>query len=86
MNAIITSSAVELRLGEKRRCLAQDLIGAAQFSVLALERLEPFALIGGCAGALALVTARRTPRRSVSCVQPISRNRLHRRPLHGYSA
>ena len=33
-------SAVELRLGKIRRCLAQDLIGLPQLAVLAFESLE----------------------------------------------
>ena len=39
-------SAVELRLGKKRAGRLEDLIGPAQFLVLALQLLEVFALAG----------------------------------------
>ena len=44
MNAILTSAAVEFRLGEKRRCFAQDLIGALQLGILALQLLDPLTI------------------------------------------
>src|SRR3954470_14003121 len=40
-------SAVEFRLGEIRGRLAQDLVGALQLTILALEILEPHTLVGG---------------------------------------
>ena len=38
-------AAAELRPGEIRRCLAQDLVRSAQFAHLTLRRLEPAALL-----------------------------------------
>jgi hypothetical protein len=66
-------SAVELRQGKIRRCLAQDLVRLAQLAVLAFER----ALMRSCSS---VVGPGRTPRsrsacltqwRSVSPEQPI---------------
>jgi hypothetical protein len=63
--------AVELRLGEKSRRRAQDLIGAPEFLVLAFQLLQPFAFVTGHAAADALIHFGPTQRRKVSCVQPI---------------
>src|SRR5690625_110165 len=43
-------SAVELRLRKIGAGLAQDLVGLAQLTHLALERLDLFALLGGGSG------------------------------------
>src|SRR5690606_5688114 len=40
-------AAAELRLGEIRRCLAQDLVGLPQFPYLALQRLHHRRAAGG---------------------------------------
>jgi hypothetical protein len=52
MNATITSLGVELRLGEKRRRLPQDLVGALQFEVFTLKSFQLVALTGGQAWTL----------------------------------
>ena len=44
--------AVELRLSEIRRCLAQDLIRPTQLAVLPLQKLEPLLLVRGEPGSL----------------------------------
>jgi hypothetical protein len=47
--------AVEFRLGKIGACLLQDLIGLAQFSVLALQFLNPALLFTAQTSALASV-------------------------------
>src|SRR5262249_60574574 len=76
-------SAVELRLGKIRAGLAQNLVGLAQLADLALERLDPLAIISGRAGPFALValglshpTGQRLRRAA-----DLGRDRYDRRPL-----
>jgi hypothetical protein len=45
MKVTITSSAVELRLGEKRRRFTEDLVRAFQLEVLSFELFQPRPLI-----------------------------------------
>lgn len=44
--------AIELRLGEIRRCLVQDLVSLPQLAVLAFQRLEPIRSLRRNAGPL----------------------------------
>ena len=52
----LLQSAVELRLGEKRRRLPQDVVGAFQRRILSLQRFELLALVSRQARPPALVT------------------------------
>jgi hypothetical protein len=52
MNATITWSAVELRLREKRGRLAENLVRAFAFEVLAFELLQAGPFVAGQAGTL----------------------------------
>src|SRR5262245_2482192 len=76
-------SAVELRLGEKSRRLAQDLVGAFQLQVLAFELLEAFSFRTRQPGAFALVTfGLPYPfTQGLPCAADLTRNRDDRRPL-----
>ncbi len=60
------------RLGEKSRCLAQDLIATAKLTVPALQRLEPLALLAAQPGTSTFVAlCLASHLRNVSAVQPI---------------
>ena len=54
MNAFIVEGAVELRLGKTRAGLAQDRVGLAKLTPLALQRLDPFACLARRSGPRAL--------------------------------
>jgi hypothetical protein len=58
ITAWVTSCRVELRRGEKRAGLAQDFIGALQFSIFALQRMQSLTLVGLQAGPLPRVALR----------------------------
>src|SRR5262249_62280096 len=76
-------SAVELRLGENRRRLLQDLVGPPQLEVLPLELLEPLPLLSCQAGPPALVPlglAHPLPER-LRCTADLLGDRGDRRPL-----
>src|SRR5262249_9206482 len=76
-------SAVELRLGEIRRRLAQDLVGALELTILALQFLHPLALGRRQPRPLARVTlgiSHPAPQRLRRAPQ-LLRNRADRRPL-----
>src|SRR5690606_22470040 len=76
-------AAVELRLGEIRRCLAQDLVGLTQLAHLALERLHPRPLVRRQARAQPLVTLGPTHpvAQRLGRAPDLPGNRLDRRPL-----
>jgi hypothetical protein len=85
MRSIVGRQAegVELRLGKIRGCLAQNLVGLAQLAVLALQRLDPVAIMRRGTGPQPLVAlgpahpaAQRLPRAAY-----LARNRVDRRPL-----
>src|SRR5262245_39191469 len=76
-------SAVELCLGEKRRRLLEDLVGAPQLDVLPLELLQPLPLLRRPPRALALVPLRLPdpfPERLGAAADFLG-NRRDRRPL-----
>jgi len=50
------AEGVELRLGKICRCLAQDLVGLTQLAVLALQGLDPIAVLGRGTGPQPLIT------------------------------
>jgi hypothetical protein len=56
MNAIVLRSAVELHLYELCRRLPEDLVRLEKVAVLALQSLEPFALLSASPGPLASVS------------------------------
>src|SRR5262249_28670053 len=73
----------EFRLGEKSRCLAQDLVGAFQLQVLAFELLEALSFRTRQPGAFALVTLGLPYpfTQGLPCAADLTRNRDDRRPL-----
>jgi transposase InsO family protein len=77
--------AVELRLGEIRRCLAKDLVRLAQPPDLALQRFDPLPVVACRTGPLALVALGLpdpAPQRLGSAAD-LRRDRADRRPLRG---
>src|SRR5262245_24350249 len=78
-----SNALVELRLGEKSRRLAQDLVGPLQLADLAFEFLEAITFRTRQSGALSLV-ALRLPNpftQGLPRAADLSRNRDDRRPL-----
>src|SRR5690625_2245540 len=76
-------SAIELRLCKIGASLAQDLVGLSQFTHLALERLDLFALFRGGTGLqaqIALGLANPVEKRLVSTADLLG-NRTDRSPL-----
>ena len=55
MNATVISIGGQLRLREKRRRLAEDLVRALQFEVVAFELLQALAFVGRQARPLAAI-------------------------------
>src|SRR5437868_10673494 len=81
-------SAVELRQGKIRRCLAQDLVRLAQLAVLAFERLDALALVRCRPRPDALVTLS-LPHPVAQCLAraaDLLGNRVDCRPLRGVLA
>src|SRR5690348_8292792 len=79
------AAAVELRLGKKRRRLAQNLIGAPELRVLPLQLLDPLTVGQSCI-AMRIGCSLRTPHPVVErlrCAADLLGYGLHRCPARG---
>src|SRR4029453_16798981 len=78
-------SEVELRLGEKRGRLPENLIGALQFDILAFQVLQALTLVGRQPRSLARVTLglSNPPSQGLDAASQLLANRSDRCPLRG---